>query len=133
MNPKSIIFAALLASSASLSSASRAQAIRIADPGISSHNYKHPNKASAAPKAVLVVESSDPALAAHFATLDVGRPATDPTPKYRPLEVRFVVFTRQRTQRNGINPLLSNRNYKTGNGVHNIKPVHEEEWICGNM
>nr|WP_295928441.1 hypothetical protein [uncultured Dyadobacter sp.] len=133
MNPKSIIFAALLAFSASLSNASRAQAIRVSDPGISAHNYKHPNKAAAASGAMLVVEASNPALAARFATLDVGRPLTDPTPKYTAREVRFVVFTSQRTQRNRINPLLSNRNYKTGNGVHVIKPVREEEWICGNL
>jgi len=131
MNPKPIIFAAFLAFSATLGNASRAQAIRISDPGISTHNYKHPDKAAAAPRAMLVVESSHPALAARFATLSVGRPETDPTPKYARREVRFVVFTRQRTQRNAINPLVSTRNYKTGNGVHAIKPVQEPEWICG--
>jgi hypothetical protein len=131
MNPKPIIFAVFLAFSATLSHVSRAQAIRISDPGISTHNYKHPNKAAAAPKAGLIVESSYPALAARFATLDVGRPANDPTPKYAGREVRFVVFTRQHTQRNAINPLVSTRNYKTGNGVHAIKPVQEPEWICG--
>lgn len=133
MNPKPLIFAALLACSASLSTVARAQAIRISDPGISTHNYKHPNKAAAAPKARLVVESSNPALAARFATLYVGHPETDATPKYAPREVRFVVFTRQRRQRNVINPLVSTRNYKTGSGAHAIKPVREPEWICGTI
>lgn len=133
MNPKPIIFAAFLAFSATLGNASRAQAIQISDPGISAHNYKHPNKAAAAPKAKLLVESTRPALAARFATLNVGRPDTDPTPKYAPREIHFVVFTRQRTQRNAINPLVSTRNYKTGNGVHAIKPVQEPEWICGTI
>lgn len=131
MNPKPLIFAAFLACAASLGQASRAQTI--SDPGISTHNYKHSHKAAAAPKARLVVESSDPALAARFATLDVGRPVSDATPKYAPREVRFVVFTRQRRQRNPINPLVSSRNYKTGNGVHAIKPVQEPEWICGTI
>ncbi|GGM92295.1 hypothetical protein GCM10010967_26820 [Dyadobacter beijingensis] len=133
MNPKPLIFAAFLALATTLGQAAQAQPVRITDPGISSHNYKHPNKAAAAPKARLVVESSNPALAARFATLNLGRPDTDPTPKYAPREVRFVVFTRQRKQRNGINPLLSARNYKTGNGVHANKPVQQEEWICGTM
>lgn len=132
MNPKPLIFAAFLALFTSAGHVSQAQS-RVSDPGISSHNYKHPNKAAAAPKARLVVESSNPALAARFATLDVGQPQTDPTPKYAAREVRFVVFTRQSRQRNVINPLISNRNYKTGNGVHAIKPVQEEEWICGTM
>lgn len=133
MNPKPLILAALLASISSLGNTASSQPIRISDPGISTHNYKHPNKAAAAPKARLVVESSAPALAARFATLNVGRPENDPTPKYAPREVRFVIFTRQRTQRNAINPLISTRNYKTGNGVHTIRPVPEEEWICGTM
>ncbi|WP_090376410.1 hypothetical protein [Dyadobacter sp. SG02] len=133
MNPKPFIFAALLACAASLCNAASSQPVRVSDPGISTHNYKHPNKAAAAPKARLVVESSNPALAARFATLNVGRPEADPTPKYAPREVRFVVFTRQRTQRNVLNPLVSARNYKTGNGVHAIKPVQEPEWICGTM
>jgi len=133
MNPKPLILAALLASVASLGNTASSQPIRISDPGISTHNYKHPNKAAAAPEARLVVESSAPALAARFATLNVGQPENDPTPKYAPREVRFVIFTRQRTQRNALNPLVSTRNYKTSNGVHAIKPVPEEEWICGTM
>lgn len=133
MNPKPIILAALLACSASLNTTVRAQAIRISDPGVSTHNYKHPNKAAAASGAGLVVESSNPALAARFATLNTGRPENDPTPKYVPREVRFVIFTRQRTQRNVINPLMSSRNYKTGNGAHSIKPTQEPEWICGTI
>jgi hypothetical protein len=133
MNPKPLIFAAWLACAAGLGNTACSQPVRISDAGISTHNYKHPNKAAAAPKASLVVESSAPALAARFATLNVGRPEHDPTPKYAPREVRFVVFTRQRSQRNAINPLISTRNYKTGNGVHAIKPVPEEEWICGTM
>jgi len=28
---------------------------------------------------------------------------------------------------------VSASNYKTGNGVHAIKPVPKEEWICGTM
>ena len=133
MNPKPLIFAAVLACAATLTQSARAQAIRVSDPGISTHNYKHSNKAAAAPKARLVVESSHPALAARFATLNVGRPETDPTPKYAPREVRCVVFTRQRTQRNVLNPLVSTRNYKTGSGIHAIKPVQEPEWICGTI
>lgn len=131
MNPKPLIFAAFLACSASLDNTARAQTI--SDPGISTHNYKHPHKATAAPNPRLVVESTVPALAARFATLNVGRPIGDATPKYAPREVRFVVFTRQRRQRNVINPLVSTRNYKTGNGVHAIKPVQEPEWICGTI
>ncbi|MBO9612780.1 MAG: hypothetical protein J7619_08810 [Dyadobacter sp.] len=131
MNPKPLIFAAFLACSASLGHATRAQSI--SDPGISTHNYKHPHKAAAAPKARLVVESSDPALAARFAAFNVGRPVSDATPKYATREVRFVVFTRQRKQRNVINPLVSTHNYKTGNGVHAIKPIQEPEWICGTI
>lgn len=133
MDPKPIILAALLASIASLGNAASSQPIRISDPGISTHNYKHPNKAAAAPNARLVVESSAPALAARFATLHIGHPEDDPTPRYALREVRFVIFTRQRTQRNALNPLISTRNYKTGNGVREIKPVPEEEWICGTM
>ncbi|MCF0070020.1 hypothetical protein LZD49_06025 [Dyadobacter sp. CY261] len=133
MNPKPLIFAAFLAFTATVGHATQAQAIRISDPGISAHNYKHPNKAAAGPKAGLVVESSNPVLAARFATLNLGRPNLDPTPKYAPREVRFVVFTRQHKQRNVINPLISVRNYKTGNGVHAIKAVQEVEWICGTM
>ncbi|MGV3600789.1 MAG: hypothetical protein ACO1N1_06260 [Dyadobacter fermentans] len=131
MNPKPLVFAAFLALAATPGNAARAQATRLTDPGISTHNYKHPNKAAAAPKARLVVESSDPALAARFATLSVGRPKSDPTPKYTPREVRFVVFTRQRTQRGLINPLVSTRNYKTGNGAHSIQPAREAGWLCG--
>lgn len=133
MNPKPLILAALLACVAGLGNTASSQPIRISDPGISSHNYKHPNKAAAAPKARLVVESSNPALAARFATLHVGHPETDATPKYAPREVRFVIFTRQRRQRNAINPLVSTRNYKTGSGAHAIKPVQEPEWICGTI
>lgn len=136
MNPKPIIFAAFLAITAGMSNKAQAQAGRISDPGISTHNYKHPNKAAIArqsDKGTLVIEASNPALAARFATLSVGRPETDPTPKYAPREVRLVVFTRQRTQRNAINPLVSTRNYKTGNGAHTNKPVQQEEWICGTI
>lgn len=124
---------AWIAVSAAFCQAANAQAAPLSDPGISTHNYKHPNKAAAAPKARLVVESSNPALAARFATLNVGRYTADHTPKYAPREVRFVVFTRQRRQGNLVNPLLSARNYKTGNGVHAIRPVQQEEWICGAM
>lgn len=135
MNPKPFFFAAFLACSAAVGNPAGAQARHMTDPGISTHNYKHPNKAAEALESVhsgFVMEASNPALAARFATLDVGRPKTDPTPKYAARPVRFVVFTRQRRQHNAINPLISTSNYKTGNGVHAIQAA-PEEWICGTM
>lgn len=135
MHPKPFIFSAFLAFALSGGTLSRAQAVRVSDPGISIHNYKHPNKASAArteQMAGFVLNSSDPALEARFARLDVGRNQSDPTPKYASRPVTFVVFTTQHKQKAGINPLTSTRHYKTGSGLRAAKTVREE-WLCGTM
>lgn len=82
-------------------------AVAQSDPGISTHNYKHPNKAKIAKKqnqgnTVTVVSTQQ---------------STTPNnmPKYASRPASLVVETSGVEKETQINPLVADRNYKTSN------------------
>lgn len=78
------------------------------DPGISTHNYKHPNKAKAAKK-----QSTGNTVT--VATIQQGTPNN--MPKYASRPASLVVATPGVEKETQINPLVADRNYKTSNAA----------------
>lgn len=90
------------------------QAQSIVDPGISVHNYKHPNKAAQAK----ANGESKTVRVANYNTVErqgkaQRRRYVSNTPKYAPRPATLVVVREYRKEGIEINPLLSTRNYKT--------------------
>lgn len=115
MHKSSIFLAIILAGFLSVS----AKAQSITDPGVSSHNYKHPNKAAQAK--AKGNQSSNSIRVANMNTVESfykhqnrgGYTIT--TPKYAPRPATLVVTRTYQIEGIDINPLLSPRNYKTPN------------------
>lgn len=90
-----------------------ANAQSIVDPGVSVHNYKHPNKAAKAK-----ARRGNDVTVNNLKTVETyskhqnSRYASS-TPKYAPRPVTLVVTKRYNVEGIEINPLLSPRNYKT--------------------
>ena len=87
------------------------------DAGISTHNYKHPNKAAKAKAA-----KGDGVRVATIGTIDSyykrqNRGTINTTPKYAPRPAALVITRTFKDEGNDLNPLLSPRNYKTPTNV----------------
>ncbi|MCE6989983.1 hypothetical protein [Dyadobacter sp. CY323] len=105
---------AFLLISGMLTFSTKAQSI--VDPGISVHNYKHPNKAAQAKsngeqKSVRVANYNT----VERAGKSQRRRDVSNTPKYAPRPATLVVVREYKKEGIEINPLLSSRNYKTPN------------------
>lgn len=109
----------------SLFSVGAVQAQNITDPGVSSNNYKHPNKASKAK--ALEKEKSIPVANANTIERQQKRNSRgiSSTPKYAPRTAGLVVETRSPKENVEINSLNSPRNYKT-NQRATSKKANEE-------
>ena len=94
-----------------------AQAQSIVDPGVSVHNYKHPNKAAQAKaisgnkNAVRVPTLGTVEQYGKYSRIRSG----SNTPKYAPRPAALVVTRNYKAEGVDINPLVSPRNYKTPN------------------
>ncbi|MCF0055646.1 hypothetical protein [Dyadobacter sp. CY356] len=113
MKKSFLIFAAIIISGF-ISGAVKAQST-IVDPGMSTHNYKHPNKAAKA-KALKndgIVVSNINTIESYSKQQNSGYVST--TPKYAPRATPLVVTRTYKKEAVDINPLISPRNYKTPN------------------
>jgi len=109
MNKKALFFAIIFTAGAAV-----ANAQSIVDPGVSVHNYKHPNKAAQAKKS----QKANKSVAVYnlntveaYSKQQYRNRST--TPKYAPRPATLVVTKRYNVEGIEINPLLSPRNYKT--------------------
>jgi len=87
----------------------------LVDPGISTHNYKHPQKAA---KAKVLENGSKSIRVANINTAEAfykhqNRRNLITTPKYAVRPATLVVIRSYEEEGNDLNPLLSPRNYKT--------------------
>jgi len=87
----------------------------IVDPGVSTHNYKHPQKAA---KAKAYENGRKEIRVANINTVETfykrqNKGVVNSTPKYAPRPATLVVTRSFEKEEGGINPLLSPRNYKT--------------------
>lgn len=91
-----------------------ATAQSIVDPGISTFNYKHPNKAA---EAKAKGANKNTVRVASFNTIEKyskhQKAFVSTTPKYAPRPVALVVTREYKSEGVNINPLTSPRNYKT--------------------
>ena len=110
----SLIFTSLLTANAF------SQNTQPADQGISVHNYKHANKAAIAwknkPGGMLIPENNPVSVSNSSTYRKNGN--QDYTPKYKTRTYAFVIYTKQKKEKSGINPLTSGRHYKTGNDTN---------------
>jgi hypothetical protein len=108
---KSSLIIAILLSTFSISSALKAQSSMV-DPGISTHNYKHPNKAAKAK-----AQRTDEIVVSNIKTIETYSKRQDRyasyTPRYAPRPTPLVVTRTYQKEGVDINPLISPRNYKT--------------------
>jgi hypothetical protein len=133
MNPKPVIFSGMMAIASLLASNASSQSLKPSDQGISTHNYKHINKAAFAREAGLdgiIVPVSYVATIENSGSQNNGR-LVHQTPKYAISKSSLTVQTIQQKQKVNINPLISNRNYKTINPAP-AKPK-DEEWVSQNI
>ena len=110
MNKSSIIIAIIVA--ASISFTAKAQSNQV-DPGISTHNYKHPNKAAKAR-----TQRTDEIVVSNINTIETyskqqNSRYVSTTPKYAPRATPLVFERTYQKEGVDINPLISPRNYKT--------------------
>jgi len=95
--------------------AANLKAQSMVDPGVSTHNYKHPQKAA---KAKAIENGSKTIRVANINTVEAfykmqNRRNVITTPKYAPRPATLVVTRSYESEGNDLNPLLSPRNYKT--------------------
>ncbi|CAG5069218.1 hypothetical protein DYBT9623_01954 [Dyadobacter sp. CECT 9623] len=103
---------AVLAATAIFTVESNAQSI--VDPGVSVHNYKHPNKAAQAKTKQPKVQVATINTVERNGKFQRGKYMST-TPKYAPRPATLVVVRDYKVEGIEINPLLSPRNYKTPN------------------
>ena len=120
---KSLIIFVLLLVAGFISSSVNAQS-SLVDPGLSTHNYKHPNKAAKAK-----AQKTDGIVVSNINTIEnyskqQNSRYVSTTPKYAPRATPLVVTRTYRKEGVDINPLISPRNYKTPN--MNEKSVNSE-------
>ncbi|MBE9462986.1 hypothetical protein ACFP1I_14705 [Dyadobacter subterraneus] len=113
MRKSFLIFAAIIISGF-IAGAVKAQSTLV-DPGMSTHNYKHPNKAAKA-KAL----KNDGIVVSNINTIESyskqqNSRYVSTTPKYAPRATPLVVTRTYKKEAVDINPLISPRNYKTPN------------------
>lgn len=111
---KSFLISAAILISGFISGVVKAQST-IVDPGMSTHNYKHPNKAAKA-KAL----KNDGIVVSNINTIELyskqqNTRHVSTTPKYAPRATPLVVTRTYKKEAIDINPLISPRNYKTPN------------------
>ncbi|WP_159467547.1 hypothetical protein [Dyadobacter sp. 3J3] len=111
---KSILISAAIIISGFVSGVAKAQSTLV-DPGMSTHNYKHPNKAAKA-KAL----KNDGIVVSNINTIESyskqqNSRYVSTTPKYAPRATPLVVTRTYKKEAVDINPLMSPRNYKTPN------------------
>jgi hypothetical protein len=99
----------------------------IVDPGVSVHNYKHPNKAAKAKtvqddKTIRVANMNT--VEGYYKRQNRGKSVTS-TPKYAPRPASLVVVKTYQKEGVDINPLVSPRNYKTPQSATVTKPNTE--------
>jgi hypothetical protein len=99
----------------------------VIDPGVSVHNYKHPNKAAKAKtvqedKAIRVANMNT--VESYYKRQNRGRNVST-TPKYAPRPASLVVVKSYQKEGVDINPLVSPRNYKTPQPATVTKPNTE--------
>jgi hypothetical protein len=89
-----------------------AQNSSIVDPGVSTHNYKHPNKATKARQTESQVRVPSINTVERYGKMrQNGR--TSNTPKYAPRPATLVVVKTSQQEETHLNSLTSTRNYKT--------------------
>ncbi|KQS28150.1 hypothetical protein [Dyadobacter sp. Leaf189] len=108
----------------------QAKAQSIVDPGISVHNYKHPNKAAAAK-----ANRKNTVEVANLKTVErAGKyqrsKYMSTTPKYAPRPATMVVMREYKVEGVQLNPLTSPRNYKTQNV---LAPVRDTVQMADNV
>lgn len=107
------------------------QAQSIIDPGVSVHNYKHPNKAAKAkaadnsPKTIRVASINT---VESFYKRQNRNTNVTTTPKYAPRPATLVVTKTYEKEAVNINPLLSPRNYKTSNVLQNKENLETADY-----
>lgn len=111
---KSFLISAAIILACFISGTVKAQST-IVDPGMSTHNYKHPNKAAKA-KAL----KNDGIVVSNINTIESyskqqNSRYVSTTPKYAPRATPLVVTRTYKKEAIDINPLISPRNYKTPN------------------
>ena len=88
----------------------------IVDPGISTHNYKHPNKAAVAKsKQVRTVSVASLNTVESYYKRQNRNTFVTTTPKYAPRPAALVVTRTYQKESIHLNPHLSPRNYKSQN------------------
>jgi hypothetical protein len=131
MTSRPFMLTALLALTTLVSTQCLSQNKSISDPSVSTHNYKHPNKAKQASKlsaGEAQINVPDGPKEAQKAT---SRPAGHQTPKYASRPSSLVVPTSRSKQKANINPLVSEYNYKTKTETPKQSP--EEHLISGSL
>jgi hypothetical protein len=89
-----------------------AQNKTIVDPGVSTHNYKHPNKAAKASESQNEIRVPSQNRVERYSKMrHNGRKSS--TPKYAPRPAALVVVKTSEKEESLVNPLTSSRNYKT--------------------
>lgn len=95
-----------------------ANAQSVVDPGVSTHNYKHPQKAAKAKAAQDAGKTIQVAnintIESYYKRQNRGK-YVNTTPKYAPRPASLVVTRTYQSEGVDINPLVSPRNYKTPN------------------
>jgi len=120
---KSPLFSIVVAVGILLASSSYVKSQSQVDPGISTHNYKHPNKAAMAKKNASVIRVSTLGTIERFGKLR-GNNYSSSTPKYAVRPAALVIYKTYNIEKVAINPLTSDRNYKTVN-TFSQSPISE--------
>lgn len=112
---KSPFIIAVLLSAGLIFNSANAQSSNQVDPGISTHNYKHPNKAAKAK-----AQRTDEIVVSNINTIETyskqqNSRYVSTTPKYAPRATPLVLNRTYQKEGVDINPLISPRNYKTPN------------------
>ncbi|KAA6439876.1 hypothetical protein FEM33_09895 [Dyadobacter flavalbus] len=88
----------------------------IVDPGVSTHNYKHPQKAAKAKAnqnaSQIIRVPNLKTIESDYKRHNQGR-YVNTTPKYAPRPAALIVTRKYQKEGVDINPLISPRNYKT--------------------
>jgi hypothetical protein len=107
---RSTLFSAILVLGFGISKSADAQSIT--DPGISTHNYKHPNKAAKAKESATTIRVPTINTIERYGKMR-GINHSSSTPKYATRPAGLVIMKTYEKEKVDINPLISSRNYKT--------------------
>ncbi len=97
-----------------ISNITNAQSRSNVDAGISTHNYKHPNKAAQAKsQSENAIRVPSMQTVDRYSKMRQNGGVISSTPKYAPRPATLVVTRTYEAEKVDINPLISPRNYKT--------------------